>query len=89
MTTYPNREHGNADRTARQQAIDALDAIAADAETLKRRLSNGVYADVTDAESLVAKAGQVARRLAVLDTLRQVREWHAADEAGEADPKGR
>jgi hypothetical protein len=85
MSDFPNREHANEDRTARQQAIEALDAIARDAEVLKRRLSNGSYADVTDAESLVAKAGQVARRLAVLDTLRHVREWHAADVAA---PKG-
>lgn len=82
MPDYPNREHENEDRTARQQAIEALDAITRDAEILKRRLSGGTYADVTDAESLVAKAGQVARRLAVLDTLRHVREWHAADAAG-------
>jgi hypothetical protein len=82
MTAYPNREHENEDRTARQQAIEALDALAGDAAILRRRLSNGTYADVTDAESLIAKAGQVAHRLAVLDTLRQVREWHAAGTAG-------
>ena len=78
---YPNREHENADKTARQQAIAALDAILGDAEILKRRLANGTYTDVSDATSLTSEADAVAHHLAVLDTLRDVREWHAADQA--------
>lgn len=84
VTSYPNREHEQADKTARQQAIEALDAIAGDAAVLRRRLAKGTYADVSDAQSLVAKAVEVTRRLAVPDTLGRVREWHAADQAEEA-----
>ncbi len=82
---YPNREHQREDETARQQAMAGLQSIIDDAKTLQRRLANGIYTDVSDAQTLVARAAEVTRRLAVLDTLRQVREWHAADvkEAGD------
>jgi hypothetical protein len=81
MTDYPNREHQREDETARQQAIAGLQDIINDAKTLQRRLANGTYTDVSDAQTLVAKAVEVTRRLAVLDTLGHVREWHAADQA--------
>jgi hypothetical protein len=81
MTDYPNREHANADKNARQQAIAALDDIARDAEILRRRLAAGSYTDVSDGTTLAAKAGEVGRRLAVIATLREVREWDAADKA--------
>lgn len=81
MTDYPNREHANADKTARQKAMASLQDIIEDAKTLQRRLANGTYTDVSDAQTLVAKAVEVTRRLAVLDTLGHVREWDAADKA--------
>jgi hypothetical protein len=81
VTDYPNREHRREDETARRQAMAGLQDIIDDARTLERRLANGTYTDVSDAQTLVAKAAEVTRRLAVLDTLRLVREWHAADEA--------
>ena len=83
MTDYPNREHQREDETARQRAVADLQDIINDAKTLQRRLANGTYTDVSDAQTLVARAAEVTRRLAVLDTLRQVREWHAADQAEE------
>lgn len=83
MTDYPNREHANADKTARQQAMAALDDIARDIAILKRRLANGSYTDVSDSTALAAKAGAVGRHLAVLATLRNVREWDAADKSAE------
>jgi hypothetical protein len=87
VTAYPNREHQREDETGRQQAIAGLQDIINDAKTLQRRLANGTYTDVSDAQTLVAKAVEVTRRLAVLDTLGHVREWHAADskEAGSDD----
>lgn len=81
MTDYPNREHQREDETARRQAMIGLQGIIDDAKTLERRLANGTYTDVSDAQTLVAKAVEVTRRLAVLDTLGHVREWHAADKA--------
>jgi hypothetical protein len=81
MTEYPNREHRKEDETARRQAMASLQDIIDNAKTLERRLANGTYTDVSDAQTLVAKSAEVTRRLAVLDTLRLVREWHAADQA--------
>jgi hypothetical protein len=81
VTEYPNREHRREDETARRQAMIGLQDIIDNAKTLERRLANGTYTDVSDAQALVAGAVEVTRRLAVLDTLRHVREWHAADEA--------
>jgi hypothetical protein len=84
VTEYPNREHRREDETARRQAMIGLQDIIDNAKTLERRLANGTYTDVSDAQALVAGAAEVTRRLAVLDTLRHVREWHAADEAATA-----
>jgi hypothetical protein len=84
VTEYPNREHRREDETARRQAMIGLQGIIDNAKTLERRLANGTYTDVSDAQALVAGAAEVTRRLAVLDTLRHVREWHAADEAATA-----
>jgi hypothetical protein len=81
VTEYPNREHRREDETARRQAMIGLQDIIDNAKTLERRLANGTYTDVSDAQALVAGAVEVTRRLTVLDTLRHVREWHEADEA--------
>ena len=81
MTEYPNREHRREDETARRQAMIGLQDIIDNAKTLERRLANGTYTDVSDAQALVAGAVEVTRRLTVLDTLRHVREWQEADVA--------
>lgn len=83
MTDYPNREHKNADDAARRRALKALDDIEAEVTFLRRRV-NGGTADADHTSTLAARTADVVRQLAVLEALRDVREWHAADsrEAG-------
>lgn len=84
MTSYPSREHQREDETAREMAVSDLEAIIRDVETLKRRLAKGTYTDISDAHTLVGNAVSVTRHLTTLQTLRHVREWHAADQADAA-----
>jgi citrate lyase beta subunit len=83
---YPNREHANADKAARRRAISALDSIEANARALARRIEDGSYEPHgEDAQRFAEATVKVAVNLGALETLRDVREWHAADEA-EARP---
>jgi len=85
MTTYPNREHERADKAARRRAITALDDIIADARMLQRRLEGDGYAlGGSDVQNIVSKAVAAAVQFSALETLSDVREWHAADQATEA-----
>jgi len=84
VTAYPNKEHERADEGARRRAMDALTELAGEAALLRRRLADGRNPDYTDAESLERLVRKLTRDLSVLGTLREVREWDAADKAGEA-----
>lgn len=81
MTDYPNREHANADKAARRRALKALDEIASEAALMKRRLEDGHNACADDTQTLVHSVSRLTENLSVLAILRDVREWHAADEA--------
>lgn len=79
---YPNREHMQADKAAERRALKALDDIEAAVRILRRRIEGGI-ADGDDTGTLTQRAAEVTRHLSVLGTLRDVREWHAADRAGQ------
>lgn len=78
---YPNREHGNADKAARRRALAALNGIEDETRMLRRKIATEV-ADGDDTQVLADHVRLLTRDLAVLGTLRDVREWHAADVAG-------
>lgn len=80
MADYPNREHENADKAARRRALRALADIETEVEYLRKRVASGV-ADGDDTATLMQRAADLTRHLAVLGNLRNVREWHAADQA--------
>lgn len=82
-TSYPSREHANADKAARRRALKALDDIIEDAQTLKRRIEHGYEPHGEDAQRIADKAVAVAVNFAFLEQLRDVREWHAADQAAD------
>jgi hypothetical protein len=79
VTGYPNREHANADKVARRRALAALDDIEGEVAFLRKRV-NGGLGDGDDTGTPAERAADVTRHLSVLGTLREVREWHAADE---------
>lgn len=83
MTTYPNREHANADKAARRRALQALADIESEVAFLRKRIEHDL-ADGNDTSTLAQRAVDVTRQFAFLEALREVREWHAADskEAG-------
>ena len=81
MTDYPNREHSNADKAARRRALAALEEIKAEADNFIRRIDKGYELSGADAERLVTKAFKVAVNFSIAETLSNVREWHAADQA--------
>lgn len=90
MTGYPNREHENADKAARRRALAALDTITSEAETLQRALrlqstlpGPGRRADADDTQVMSAAVQGLTGFLAELGTLYDVRQWHAADVAGQ------
>jgi hypothetical protein len=81
MTTYPNREHQAADQAAMRRALKALTDIKGEAEDLHLRLSRDQRVDADDAQTITGKVRDLIGYLAELATLRDVREWHAADQA--------
>jgi hypothetical protein len=81
MTEYPNREHANADKAAQRRALVGLRDIIEDAENLVRRIKNGYEPHGTDAQRLADKAVSIAVNFSAMETLRDVREWHAAGQA--------
>ena len=85
MTTYPNREHENADKTARRRALKALEDIRGEAERLHFDISYDRDRDGDDTQKLSDLARRVTQNLAVLGALREVREWHAADQKDRTD----
>jgi len=84
VTAYPNKEHERADRRARQRAMDALAELAGEAALLRRSVADGREVDGDDAQVLADLVRKLTRDLSVLGTLREVREWDAADKAEKA-----
>jgi hypothetical protein len=83
--SYPNREHMNAAKAALRRARANLDEISAEAGLMRTRLDKGAdYIDGADARTLAVAVGQLAENLTIIETLREVREWHAADRADAA-----
>jgi hypothetical protein len=81
--SYPNREHENADKAAQRRALTVLKNIVTDAEIIRRRLEGStVHPDAADARGIALQAAQLTEHLAILETLREVREWHEADKGG-------
>lgn len=82
MTEYPNREHRVADEAARRRALASLEAITASAGIVRQKLErDGTWVDGSDARVLAVAVGQLTENLTILETLRDVREWHEADKA--------
>lgn len=79
MTDYPNREHKNADDAARRRALAALTDLAGEAALLHRSVKAGLEVDGDFTQVLTDLVRKLTRDLTVLGTLRDVREWHAAD----------
>jgi siroheme synthase (precorrin-2 oxidase/ferrochelatase) len=79
---YPNREHENADRAARRRAISALTSMSDEAMEFAAKLQAGVSTPyASDAQKFQHWTSQLLENLTILETLREVREWRAADEA--------
>lgn len=84
MTSYPNREHEAADKAAMRRSLAALSSIISEANDLHYRLSQDQRVDADDAQTINSKVRDLTGYLAELGTLRDVREWHAADQASSA-----
>ena len=87
---YPNREHRNADRAARRRAHAALDLIEAEVAVLRRRLKTAdnplASIDGDDTQTIMGRVRDLTAELAIMATLRSVREWARADrETAELD----
>lgn len=84
MTTtpvsYPNREHYNEDKAARRRAGARLDLIATELAMLRKRIETE-QADGADTATITTLVRDLSENFAIIGTLRQVREWHAADAA--------
>jgi hypothetical protein len=81
VTDYPNREHQVADEAARRRALAALDHITDEAEGRRQRILAGRPTDGDDTQTLTSLVRDLTVHLTVLGTLRDAREWHAADQA--------
>jgi len=75
---YPNREHEKEEKSARRRALRHLDDLIYSAGNLQRQLNAG-HQDFSGTAQLYHSIRQVADNLVILETLRDVREWHAAD----------
>jgi hypothetical protein len=78
--SYPNREHEREDHAARRRALAALRHLTDEAEILAARIASGIV-DGDDSQRISDLARDLTQHLSILGTLRQVREWHAADTA--------
>jgi hypothetical protein len=56
VTTYPNKEHENADKAARRRALNALNDIEREVAILRRRVEGGT-ADGDDTSPRPAGSG--------------------------------
>lgn len=97
MTTYPNREHEQADRAARRRALTAILHLTEELTTLTHRLDDPraqvdgsetqrlttLTRDLTEHLTILGRSLDAIEMYSSLETLRGVREWHAADQAGD------
>ena len=88
MTAYPNREHQNADALVRGRALAALDHMADEVVILRARIVREA-ADSDDTRQIASLARDITQHVSILGALREVREWHALDEAGDNPAAGR
>jgi hypothetical protein len=87
---YPNREHQNADLAARRRALSSLDIIEAEVSLMRGKLNrDDTYVDGSDTQILMTAVRNLTERVATIETLRDVREWHALDQrdAGKVSPE--
>jgi hypothetical protein len=77
---YPNREHRAADEAARRRAVASLEQIETEAKNLAANLAGGWSPMGADARHLAETVTRLGEALTVLETLRDVREWHALDQ---------
>jgi hypothetical protein len=80
---YPNRESFQAANNARRRALSALQTLEENAGALRERIENGYAPYGTDALRFSHSATQAAAEMAIMETLRDMLEWHAADKAEE------
>lgn len=80
MTEYPNREHMQADKAAERRALRALSEIEYEISILRRRIEGGTVSG-DDTHVIAEKVRGLTSFIAVLEALRDVREWDAADKA--------
>jgi hypothetical protein len=86
MAEYPNREHENADKAARRRALHALREIETSVGILRRRLQDDkAEPDGDDTQRIASLVRDLTQHHAVLGALRDVREWHVADQAEKAE----
>lgn len=85
LADYPNRESWVAATSARRRALQALASLEENAATLKRRIEGGYAPYGSDAQRFTHTGTQLAAELAVMETMRDVLEWHAADKAEKED----
>lgn len=81
MTDYPNREHRVADEAALRRALASLESIETAAGIVRQKLLRrpDAWVDRDGARLLAVAVGQLTENLQILETLREVRGWHAAD----------
>jgi hypothetical protein len=84
VSGYPNPEHRNADNAARRRALAAADHLAAEVETLSKRITDGT-AEGDDTQRIASLARDLTQHVTALGVLRDVREWDKADKAQAAE----
>jgi len=82
MTGYPNREHQNKDQAARKNALHILGNIRAEVSIIEDRLKgrSPIHMEGLDVQVLASSVRDLTIALTTLETLREVRQWHEADE---------
>ncbi len=79
MTDYPNREHQVAVQSAHRRALRNLETIKSLGAALTSRLNAGHPVDGSEARGIAEANIRLTENLQILETLREVREWHSAD----------
>jgi hypothetical protein len=79
------RVHENADKAARRRALKTLREIETQVGILRQRISDErAEPDGDDTQRIASLVRDLTQHHAVLGALRDVREWHAADQAEES-----
>jgi hypothetical protein len=85
LDDYPNRESWVWANNSRRRALTALDTLEEHAKTLKRRIVDGYQPYGSDAQRFVDNAIKLCDELSKMELMRDVLEWHAADNAEKED----